>query len=305
MKKILCVTVCGLCMISCVAMAQRAISVGDNRGTGACSYTPLQEIIRDARSETDLTPITKNNVNLNAPVKCGGTVLQLAVLRGNPQVVRALLEAGADVKTPVSLEGFNIPNAPKEIPILHFAGFYSPRQDIVNLIISAGADVTAADANGESVLWYINQNPVLRNTALSDEIRNTLLFAPKNMGGEGARLDPSSPSPVSGVIVDANGKPVMRKVVDPRVPQLSQGQAIITKTGRDTVGLSETSGAHSAAQLSQTAVGRNSAQAVRTNAQTLGQTDTLEQLPQGTRVISSGSAFPTREIVEPDMPVTD
>mgnify|MGYP000006700674 CR=1 FL=1 len=316
MKKILCATVCGLCLISSAVSAQRAISVGDNQGTGACSYTPLQEIIRDARSEADLAPITKNNVNLNAPVKCGGTVLQLAVLRGNPQVVRALLEAGADVKTPVSTQGFNMTGAPKEIPILHFAGFYAPRQDIVNLIISAGADVTATDENGESVLWYINQNPVLRNTALSDDIRNTLLLAPKNMNGAGARLDPSSTSPVSGMIADVNGKPVMRKVVDPRVPQLSQGQAIITKTGKNTVGLSDTPAVQNAAPLSHTSAGRNNAQlynaatsanqaAVRMNAPTSGQTDTLEQLPQGTRVISSGSAFPTREIVEPDMPVTD
>lgn len=295
MKKILCATLMGACLISGSALAQRAISAGDNnRHSGACSYTPLQEIIRDARSEADLAPITKNNVNLNAPVKCGGTVLQLAVLRGNPQVVRALLEAGADVKTPVSLEGFNIPGAPKEIPILHFAGFYAPRQDIVSLIISAGADVTATDENGESVLWYINQNPVLRNTALSDDVRNTLLFAPKNMSGEGARLDPSSPSPVSGMISNADGKPVMRKVVDPRVPQLAPGQAIITKTGKNTVGLSETPNAV-----------KTAAPATHTNTQASGQEGNLKTLPQGTRVISSGGAFPTREIVEPDMPVKD
>lgn len=208
--------------------------------------------------------------------------------------MRALLEAGADVKTPVSLEGFNIPGAPKEIPILHFAGFYAPRQDIVNLIISAGADVTAVDENGESVLWYINQNPVLRNTALSDDVRNTLLFAPKNMGGEGARLDPSSPSPVSGMISNADGKPVMRKVVDPRVPQLAPGQAIITKTGKNTVGLSETPNAV-----------KTAAPATHTNTQASGQEENLKTLPQGTRVISSGGAFPTREIVEPDMPVKD
>ncbi len=274
MKKILCATVCGLCLISFGVSAQRAISVGGNRGSGTCSYTPLQEIIRDARSEADLAPITKNDVNLNTPVKCGGTVLQLAVLRGNPSIVRTLIEAGADVKTPVSLEGFNIPNAPKEIPILHFAAFYAPRQDIVNLIISAGADVTATDENGESVLWYINQNPVLRNTALSDDIRNTLLLNPKNIGDSGARSDPSSTPPVSGMVADENGKPVMRKVIDPRLPQSVPGQAIITKTGKDTIrlpGLSAESGA----------------------------------LPQDARFVPANGAFQPREIVEPDMPVKE
>lgn len=290
MKKILYVTVCGLCLISSGVSAQRAISAGDNRGSGTCSYTPLQEIIRDARSEADLAPITKNNVNLNAPVKCGGTVLQLAVLRGNPQVMRALLEAGADVKTPVSTEGFNITGAPKEIPILHFAAFYAPRQDIVNLIISAGADVTATDENGESVLWYINQNPVLRNTALSDDIRNTLLLTPKNIGSVGTRSDSSSTSPVNDTIADANGKPVMRKVIDPRVPQSAPGQAIITKTGKDTAGLSET-----------VAAVKNSN--ANTGTQSAG--DSLKTLPQGARIIAPGSAFQPREIVEPDMPVKE
>lgn len=75
MKKILCATLMGACLISGSALAQRAVNAGYNRNLSACSYTPLQEIIRDARSEADLAPITKNNVNLNAPVKCGGTVL--------------------------------------------------------------------------------------------------------------------------------------------------------------------------------------------------------------------------------------
>lgn len=266
MKKFFYTTALCVCFISTAALAQRAISVSDNRRGGAeCSYTPLQEIIRDARSEVDLMPIIKNNVNLNAPVKCGGTVLQLAILRGNPQVVRTLLEAGADVAMPVSTEGFSIPGAPKEIPLLHFAGFYAPRQDIVRLIVSAGADVTATDENGESVLWYINQNPVLKNTEVSDEIRNKLLFAPKNMDGEGARVDPSSPSPVSGTAATNASNGGMRRIVDPRTPHLAPGQALITKTGKDTVG----------------------------------------QIPTGTRVIAPKSAYPTREIVEPDLPVAD
>lgn len=302
MKKILCATVCGLCLISCVATAGRAISLGDNRGMGVCSYTPLQEIIRDARSEADLAPITKNNVNLNAPVKCGGTVLQLAVLRGNPQVMRALLEAGADVKTPVSLEGFNIANAPKEIPILHFAAFYAPRQDIVSLIISAGADVTATDENGESVLWYINQNPVLRNTALSDDIRNTLLLTPKNIGGAGTRSDSSSTSPVNDTIADTNNKPVMRKVIDPRVPQSAPGQAIITKTGKDAVGLSEASVMRPSVQLSETVAAVKNSNAEKG---TQSAENSLKPLPQGARIIAPGSAFQPREIVEPDMPVKE
>ena len=171
MKKILLMTVVAVCLTATTGWA--ASSRGNS---GICSYSPLQDLIRNARSGKDLEPILGGRVDLNAPVKCGGTILQLAIRRGNPEVVKLLLENGVSVKEDVSLEGFSIAGAPDKVPLLMFAAYYSPRQDILNLIISAGADMTAVDSNGENVLWYLDKNPVLQNTDISDNIKNALLF---------------------------------------------------------------------------------------------------------------------------------
>ncbi len=171
MKKILLGAVVAMCLITTTSWA-----VPNRNNSGICSYSPLQDLIRNARSGKDLEPILGGRVDLNAPVKCGGTILQLAIRRGNPEVVKLLLENGVSAKEDVSLDGFSIAGAPNKVPLLMFAAYYSPRQDILNLIISAGADMTAVDANGENVLWYLDKNPVLQNTAISDNIKNALLF---------------------------------------------------------------------------------------------------------------------------------
>jgi hypothetical protein len=173
MKKVLLATVMALCMS---AMAVSAAPYRRANAGGTCSYSPLQDLIRNARSGQDLQPILGGRVDLDAPVKCGGTILQLAIRRGNPEVVKLLLENGVSVKEEVSLNDFSIEGAPNKVPLLMFAAYYSPRQDILNLIISAGADMTALDSNGENVLWYLDKNPVLQNTAISDSIKNALLF---------------------------------------------------------------------------------------------------------------------------------
>lgn len=142
-----------------------------------CSYSPLQQVIRTARDESDIIKLINNRVNLNMKQKCGGTVLQLAVLRGNANIVKVLLENGnLPLDENVSLADFPIPGAPKEIPMAFFAAYYSPRADIMKLFISAGANILTQDSKGENILWYLNQNPVLSNTDLSDEIMQQLLM---------------------------------------------------------------------------------------------------------------------------------
>ena len=171
MKKIFLATAAIICL---AAMTVSAAPYRNN--SGVCSYSPLQDLIRNARSANDLQPILGGRVDLNAPVKCGGTILQLAIRRGNPEVVKLLLENGVSVKEDVSLEYFPIEGAPNKVPMLMFAAYYSPRQDILNMIISAGADMMVLDSNGENILWYLSKNPVLQNTAISDNIKNALLF---------------------------------------------------------------------------------------------------------------------------------
>ena len=233
MKKILLTTVVAVCMMTSLA---EAASIGRNRRASdeKCHYSVLQQMIRDARNSADLEPIIKGRVDLNAPVKCGGSVLQLAVRRGNPEIVKVLLENGASVQDPVSLKDFKIEGAPDNVSILMFAGYYSPREDIAKLIISAGADVLETDANGENVLWYVEQNPVLRETDLSDSIEQALLFgAPSNdVNGELEELD---------LVKIQAKKAAMKPVQDKRVPSAERPQQpIITKTADGTVGIVNT-----------------------------------------------------------------
>ncbi len=170
MKKILALGTMGIFVaMACVVEAAP-------RGKGQCSYSPLQEFIRTIRSEEQIHQLIEKGIDLNAKTKCGGSILQLAIRRGNPQVVKALLEAKVDFESPVSLEGFQIQGAPKEVPLLMFAAYYAPRPDIFRLFISAGSDVTELDANGENVLWYMRQNPVLNDTELYDEVNAILLY---------------------------------------------------------------------------------------------------------------------------------
>lgn len=259
-KSILWIMVAAVCITSSGTMAARMS--GGSRSSDKCTYAPLQELIRDARSGGDIDQLIKNNVDLNTVFKCGGSVLQLAVLRGNPEIVKALLEGGARVDEPVSLEVFPIDGAPKQVSLLMFASYYAPRQDIVRLIISAGANVSEMDENGETVLWYMNQNPVLRNTDLSDDVRNALLYS-------AGQTDSSVQVP--------GQKSTMRRVVDPRQP----AQTSVSSAVRNV-----TTGAGRAQQAIIT----------KTDGGSVG------QLPSGARIIQR-SAYPTREIVEPDMPV--
>ena len=46
----------------------------------------------------------------------------------------------------------------------------------MDLLVAAGANIAATDDFGRNLLWYMNKNPVLRNTALQDELNNKLLY---------------------------------------------------------------------------------------------------------------------------------
>ncbi|MGN1063043.1 MAG: ankyrin repeat domain-containing protein [Alphaproteobacteria bacterium] len=272
MKKTLLWTVMTVLLASSLTVSAKPIPTNTARtnttSSKQCSYSPLQDIIRNARDIGDIAAIIQNKVDLNITPECGGTPLQLAVLRGNPQIVKALLEAGATVNADVSLAAFPIPNAPEKVPFLMFAGYYSPRQDIVRLIISAGADVFKTDSNGENILWYMEKNAVLRNTDLTDEIKNKLLFyvSPTDTASSAdeERLKAKASQPMA----------------DARVPtERRKQQPLITKTADGTVGIV------------------NEPTPVKT------QVPIEAKLPDGVQIIRTGGTYQIQEIIEPDMPV--
>lgn len=171
MKKIL-LTAMTICLMAGSAMAQ------SKGGSVQCSYTPMQTLIRDARNAEQVQALINNGVQMNdSTIKCGGDLLQLAIRRGNIEILGMLLGQSKNrINTNVSLNGFEIPGAPKDIPLIMFAAYYAPSEAAFQELMNAGADVTALDANKNSVAWYIDQNPVLRETATSDQVMSHILY---------------------------------------------------------------------------------------------------------------------------------
>ena len=168
MKKALLLTVAGLLFLPNTSFS----------APRECRYHPIQQVVRMARSEQDIEKEIQKKTNFNIHFPCGGSILQLAVLRGNPQVLQILLEKGnLNPNEIVENTDFPIKGAPRELPISFFAAYYAPRADILNLFVNyAGNEIYKKDANGQNILWYLEQNPVLNNTAVSDQIIDNLVL---------------------------------------------------------------------------------------------------------------------------------
>ncbi len=165
----------------------------------SCAYSPLQNLIRNVRSVNEINELLQRGVVFDEKVRCGGSLTQLAILRGNPDVLQAILNqdrarANAMVVLDYSSKS-SYGNDTKEVPVILFAARYAPNPEVVQKLVEAGADITRTDSQGRNLLWYIEQNPVLRNTALSDRLNSMMLGAlvPKQtrpsfqFGGNGAQ----------------------------------------------------------------------------------------------------------------------
>ena len=135
-----------------------------------CAYTREQQLVRDAEIVTDLHDGFDElpaNFDMNAQYACGGTLMQLATLRGNPDNMEYLLDRGANPNATVSLKGYEIPGAPDSVPFPLFVARYAPASSLIDLLLEYGADFHATDSMGRNVFWYFEQNPVLRNSYLT------------------------------------------------------------------------------------------------------------------------------------------
>ena len=132
-----------------------------------CAYTAAQKAVRDAEIVTDLMATLPTNIKLNATYSCGGTLGQLAILRGNPDNLRYLLDLGLNPNAEVSLMEQPIPGAPTTIPLPLYAAYYAPASSVIDTLIEYKANFRVKDKAGHDVFWYFEQNPVLRNSYLT------------------------------------------------------------------------------------------------------------------------------------------
>lgn len=144
--------------------------------TGPCQYTLLQNIIRDARSHEKVFELIRSGVPMDdQTITCGGSLLQLAIRRGNPSIVNGILaQDNSRANATVSLKDFRIPDAPDSIPVILFAAYYAPSELVFKVMTDAGADITVKDTNGHDILWYLDKNPILRRSKTEDNVQATL-----------------------------------------------------------------------------------------------------------------------------------
>ena len=143
-----------------------------------CAYSPLQNLIRNVRSVNEVNKLIQQGVQFSEEVRCGGSLTQLAVLRGNADVLQAILNQDrARANAEVSLQSYRIDGAPSRVPLILFAAYYAPNEQMIYKLIEAGADISKTDDSGRNLLWYMDQNPVLRNTDLYDRLNNMMLEA--------------------------------------------------------------------------------------------------------------------------------
>lgn len=132
-----------------------------------CVFAPEQEIVRSAENLMDIEKLGKD-FDANKTFECGGTLGQLAVLRGNIDLLGYLFVYGdADFNQDVSLNGYEISGAPNMIPFPLFVARYAPNSQIIDTLLNNGVDFKVKDSLDHDVFWYFEQNPVLRRTYLT------------------------------------------------------------------------------------------------------------------------------------------
>lgn len=164
-----------LCLLAWATAGEAAPNRNKRNGqaeTGPCQYTFMQNVIRDAQDHRQVFTLIGQGMQMeDKTITCGGNLLQLAIRRGNPNIVNAIVAQDKErIKEEVSTSGFNITDAPETIPVVLFAAYYAPNEAVFKVFMDNGADITVSDSAGHNIFWYMNQNPVLRKTHLAETV---------------------------------------------------------------------------------------------------------------------------------------
>lgn len=150
-----------------------------------CKYTQDQQVVRDAEYIKDMEILGSDKKRINAVNSCGGTLLQLATLRGNPDVIQYLLTHGADTDTPVSIKGYEADfdeDTPDEIPLIMWAARYAQHGEIFQAFLNHEINAFVKDSEDHDIYWYFEQNPVLRNSYITKSGDKELVSYAKKFG---------------------------------------------------------------------------------------------------------------------------
>lgn len=139
-----------------------------------CQYAPDQDVVRRAENMNEIRALG-GSFDANATFPCGGTLIQLALLRGNIDTMDYLVKHGAKLDAEVSLAGYEIPGAPDVIPFPLFAARYSPNSGMIDYMLNKDVNFQITDSSGHDVFWYFEQNPVLRSTYLTKKGKHALM----------------------------------------------------------------------------------------------------------------------------------
>ena len=216
-------------LTTCALVALIALPAGA-APQSECAYSPRQTLVRDATDANQIAGLIQQGVIFDETPRCGGTIMQLAVRRGNADVFKVLLEQ--DVKRAnqiVALDEFPIPGAPRKIPLWLFAAYYAPNENIIVLLHQALTQtnpnsIAMTDDLGRNVLWYMDKNPVLRKTALYDQLNGQLLTSLSLDNSANALLDAAASSIASakGGVATAPAQPKTPKpLLDPGATSLN------------------------------------------------------------------------------------
>ncbi len=133
-----------LSLASCAGMTRWALMSETRSGKNAKTVTELAKEVQGRR---------------DAGETLGAALRQAAVSNPNPEVITALLGAGADV---------NARDKDGMTPLM-FAAVHNPNPEVASTLLAAGADVNARDKDGMTALMFAcvrNQTPGVVPTLL-------------------------------------------------------------------------------------------------------------------------------------------